>query len=218
MKKVLFTSISLLVMICCKQDKKYHDEKEIETAYATQNTLKEILDFQSKLNEEFKNPETSPLPDRYRKEFESLDFFQPDTSYVVKAKFVLTPEALPFLMPTTTDRKSEEVVYGIAHFQLNGKEHRLEIYQNKKLMLEEEYKDYLFLPFTDQTNAEESYAGGRYIDLSIPKTDSILIDFNKAYNPYCAYNKKYSCPIVPSVNALDIKVLAGVKDFKKDKK
>lgn len=218
MKKVLFTSISLLVMISCKQDKKYHDEKEIETAYVSQNTLKDILDFQSKLNEEFKNPETSPLPDRYRKEFESLDFFQPDTSYVVKAKFVLTPEALPFLMPTTTDRKSEEVVYGIAHFQLNGKEHRLEIYQNKKLMLEEEYKDYLFLPFTDQTNAEESYAGGRYIDLSIPKTDSILIDFNKAYNPYCAYNKKYSCPIVPSVNALDIKVLAGVKDFKKGKK
>ena len=218
MKKVLFTFIPLLVMICCKQDKKYHDEKEIETADVSHNTSKDILDFQSKLNEEFKNPETSPLPDRYRKEFESLDFFQPDTSYVVKAKFVLTPEALPFLMPTTTDRKSEEVIYGIAHFQLNGKEHRLEIYQNKKLMLDEEYKDYLFLPFSDQTNGKESYGGGRYIDLSIPKTDSIVIDFNKAYNPYCTYNKKYSCPIVPSVNTLDISVLAGVKDFKKGKK
>ncbi|MBT8299262.1 MAG: DUF1684 domain-containing protein, partial [Maribacter sp.] len=52
----------------------------------------------------------------------------------------------------------------------------------------------------------------------IPKTDTIVIDFNKAYNPYCVYNKKYSCPIVPDVNALDIRVLAGVKDFKKGKK
>ncbi|MGB5500034.1 MAG: DUF1684 domain-containing protein [Maribacter sp.] len=218
MKKVLFVSFVLLVVLCCKQGKKYHDEKKMETAYVSEHTLKDILNFQSKLNDEFKNPETSPLPDRYRKEFESLDFFQPDTSYVVRAKFVLTPEALPFLMPTTTDRKSEEVVYGIAHFKLNGKEHQLEIYQNRKLMLDEEFKDYLFLPFSDHTNGKESYAGGRYIDLSIPKTDSIVIDFNKAYNPYCTYNKKFSCPIVPSVNALDISILAGVKDFKKGKK
>lgn len=218
MKKVLLISFFLIGILCCKQGKKYHDEKEIATENVSHNTLKDILDFQSNLNEEFKNPETSPLPDRYRKEFESLDFFKPDTSYIVNAKFVLTPEALPFLMPTTTDRKSEEVVYGIAHFELNGVVNKLEIYQNKELMLQEEYKDYLFLPFTDKTNGEETYTGGRYIDLSIPKGDTIIIDFNKAYNPYCVYNKKYSCPIVPSVNALDIRVLAGVKDFKKGKK
>jgi len=217
MKNVLLMLLFIFIMLGCKQNKKYHDERNIETANVPHNSLKEILDFQFKLNEEFKNPETSPLPDRYRKEFESLDFFQPDTNYIVRAKFVLTPEAIPFLMPTTTDRKSEEVVYGIAHFQLNGKEHRLEIYQNRKLQLEEGFKDYLFLPFSDQTNGNESYTGGRYIDLSIPKSNSIVIDFNKAYNPYCAYNKKYSCPIVPSVNALDIRVLAGVKDFKKGK-
>ncbi len=205
-------------MLSCKQGKQYHDEKENEIVEVTGTTLKDILDFQSKLNDEFKSPESSPLPDRYRKDFESLDFFKPDTNYVVKAKFVLTPDALPFLMPTTTDRKSEEVVYGIAHFQLNGKEHKLEIYQNRKLMLDEEYKDYLFLPFTDQTNGEQTYAGGRYIDLSIPNDNTIVIDFNKAYNPYCAYNKKYSCPIVPSINALDTSVMAGVKDFKKGKK
>ncbi|MCP4975755.1 MAG: DUF1684 domain-containing protein [Maribacter sp.] len=218
MKLVVVTSFFLLIMLSCKQGKQYHDEKENEIVEVTGTTLKDILEFQSKLNDEFKSPESSPLPDRYRKDFESLDFFKPDTNYVVKAKFVLTPDALPFLMPTTTDRKSEEVVYGIAHFQLNGKEHKLEIYQNRKLMLDEEYKDYLFLPFTDQTNGEQTYAGGRYIDLSIPNDNTIVIDFNKAYNPYCAYNKKYSCPIVPSINALDTSVMAGVKDFKKGKK
>jgi len=208
------------VLLCfgCKQEKKYHDEVKKEPVIVQSNALKEILGFQSNLDKEFKDPETSPLPDRYRKDFEGLDFFEPDTNYIIQAKFVRTPEALPFLMPTTTDRKSKEVVYGIAHFKLNGIACRLEIYQNEELMLQEEYKDYLFLPFTDKTNGEETYAGGRYLDLSIPKGDTIVLDFNKAYNPYCAYNKKYSCPIVPSVNALDLRVAAGVKDFKKGKK
>ena len=217
MRQTFLLTLMVLVLLGCKEEKRYHDEIKDDKASAVDDVLKDILKFQDNMNEEFKNPETSPLPDRYRKDFEGLAFFEPNTNYVVKAKLVLTPEALPFLMPTTTDRKSEEVVYGIAHFQLNGKEHRLEIYQNKELMLQEEHKDYLFLPFTDKTNGEETYSGGRYIDLAIPNGDSIIIDFNKTYNPYCAYNKKYSCPIVPNVNAMDTRVMAGVMDFKKDK-
>ena len=217
MRQTFLLTLMVLVLLGCKEEKRYHDEIKDDKASAVDDVLKDILKFQDNMNEEFKNPETSPLPDRYRKDFEGLAFFEPNTNYVVKAKLVLTPEALPFLMPTTTDRKSEEVVYGIAHFQLNGKEHRLEIYQNKELMLQEEHKDYLFLPFSDKTNGEETYSGGRYIDLAIPNGDSIIIDFNKTYNPYCAYNKKYSCPIVPNVNAMDTRVMAGVMDFKKDK-
>lgn len=218
MRHALFLVLIVLILLGCKEGKRYHDEKKVETTLSTVGALEGILQFQANLNEEFKNPESSPLPDRYRKNFKSLEFFEPDSNYVVKAKLVLTPEALPFLMPTTTDRKSEEIVYGIVHFKLNGKEHKLEVYQNTELMLQEAYKDYLFLPFTDETNGAETYEGGRYIDLSIPDGDTIVIDFNKAYNPYCVYNKKYSCPIVPSVNAMNTKVLAGVMDFKKDKK
>lgn len=211
-------ALIVLILLGCKEGKRYHDEKKVETTLSTVGALEGILQFQANLNEEFKNPESSPLPDRYRKDFKSLEFFEPDSNYVVKAKLVLTPEALPFLMPTTTDRKSEEIVYGVVQFELNGVEHQLEVYQNTELMLQEAYKDYLFLPFTDETNGEETYEGGRYIDLSIPDGDTIVIDFNKAYNPYCVYNKKYSCPIVPSVNAMNTKVLAGVLDFKKGKK
>lgn len=217
MRQTFLMLLLLLILSGCKEDKRYHDEIKVDKASAVDDVLKDILQFQNNMNEEFKNPESSPLPDKYRKDFEGLAFFKPDTNYVVRAKLVLTPEALPFLMPTTTDRKSEEVVYGIVYFQMNGKEHQLEVYQNKELMLQEEHKDYLFLPFTDKTNGGETYSGGRYIDLTIPEGDSIAIDFNKAYNPYCAYNKKYSCPIVPNVNAMDTKVLAGVMDFKKDK-
>ena len=217
MRQTFLMLLLLLILSGCKEDKRYHDEIKVAETSAVDDVLKDILQFQNNMNEEFKNPESSPLPDKYRKDFEGLAFFKPDTNYVVRAKLVLTPEALPFLMPTTTDRKSEEVVYGIVHFQMNGKEHQLEVYQNTELMLQEEHKDYLFLPFTDKTNGEETYSGGRYIDLTKPEGDSITIDFNKAYNPYCAYNKKYSCPIVPNVNAMDTEVLAGVMDFKKDK-
>ncbi|MGB7394596.1 MAG: DUF1684 domain-containing protein [Pricia sp.] len=211
-----------VIFFSCQEKKKYHDTKKQETlkevADAPTDALADILQFQHELNEEYRDPETSPLPDRYRKDFEGLDFFEPDTTYIVQARFDRTPDALPFMMPTTTGRKSKEVVYGIAHFTLNGKKHQLEIYQNEELMQQDDYRDYLFLPFTDETNSEETYGGGRYIDLSIPEGDSIKIDFNKAYNPYCAYNPKYSCPIVPGINALDTEVKVGVKAFKSQSK
>ena len=71
----------------------------------------------------------------------------------------------------------------------------------------------MFLPFSDLTSGNETYGGGRYIDLEIPKGKTITIDFNQAYNPYCAYNPKYSCPIVPAENELLTNVNAGVKKF-----
>ena len=99
-------------------------------------------------------------------------------------------------MKTTTDRVSDERVYGVLSFELNGKAFELNVYQGKELMNSEKYKDYLFLPFLDNTNGEGSYSGGRYIDLRIPEGDTMIIDFNTAYNPYCAYNELFSCPIV----------------------
>lgn len=202
-----------VLMVACGQEKKYHDgKKEVPDS----PLVAEIMEFQEELDESFKDPETSPLTDKHRKDFEGLDFFAPDTSYIVTARFERTPDAIPFFMPTTTDRKTQEVLFGIAHFTLNGEERQLEVYRSLELMKQEEYKDYLFLPFLDATNGEETYGGGRYIDLSIPEGDTLVIDFNKAYNPYCAYNKKYSCPLVPRQNYLRTKVRAGVKNFNKD--
>lgn len=219
MKPTLYIVLAVILFsTACKEKKKYHDSKKDEITEAPTDALADILEFQKELNEEYKDPETSPLPDRYRKDFEGLDFFDPDTSYVVEARLVRTPESLPFAMPTTTDRTSKNVVYGIAHFTLFGIKRQLEVYQDQELMQQEKYRDYLFLPFSDVTNDRETYTGGRYIDLRIPKGDVIRIDFNKAYNPYCAYNKKYSCPIVPSVNAMDTEVRAGVKAFKPEGK
>ncbi|MEJ2163128.1 MAG: DUF1684 domain-containing protein [Robiginitalea sp.] len=205
---------TLFLCSACGDGKKYHDQAPTQKQ-STNETLGDILGFQASLNASFRDPEVSPLPDRYRKDFEGLEFFPPDTVYRVWAQLERTPEALPFDMPTNTLEFTKERVYGRLYFELEGSRYRLEVYQSPELTTEEGFENYLFLPFTDLTNGKTSYEGGRYIDLRIPDSDSILLDFNKAYNPYCAYNPSYSCPVVPEVNHLDTEIRAGVKAFGK---
>lgn len=204
----------VLILSGCGDGKKYHDLEKPEIVRGS-GALADIQAFRNALNESFRDPETSPLPDRFRKNFEGLDFFEPDTTYRVWARLDRTPEALPFDMPTNTNDSARERVFGKLTFQLQGTTFVLEVYQSPDLLLDPGYEDYLFLPFTDQTNGGETYEGGRYIDLRIPEGDSILIDFNKAYNPYCAYNPSYSCPIVPPENHLPVYIPAGVRAFQK---
>ena len=176
--------------------------------------VKEAKKFQQKLNKEFSSIEESPLTKEDLEVFESLDFFPIDSNFMVTASLILHKDSEPFQMKTTTDRLPVYKLYATANFKLNGKDYSLEIYQNEKLLLTPDYEDYLFLPFTDLTNGDSSYGGGRYIDLRLPKGNSIVIDFNQAYNPYCAYNAKYSCPVPPKSNHLDTAISAGVKNFK----
>lgn len=208
--------ILILFVWSCKDGKKFHDERNDKSDITYSRGLKDAIAFQEKMNKEFKNPELSPLPDRYRKNFNGLDFFAPDSNYIITAKFTKSLEALPFRMATSTGGHTEEVIYGKVSFVLEGKTHELEVYQNMELVQEEEYKDYLFLPFSDRTNGNETYEGGRYLDLSVPEGNTVVLDFNKAYNPYCAYNPKYSCPLVPEQNRLAVEIRAGVKAFEKE--
>ncbi len=169
-------------------------------------------DFQRDLNAYFKDATTSPLKDKDRKNFEGLDFFKFDPTFVVEARLVVTPDEIPFKMKTSTGRLPVYKKYGDLEFELKGETFKLNIYQNLEL---EEEEDYLFLPFLDNTNGDTSYGGGRYIETKIPEGDILVLDFNIAFNPYCAYNEKYSCPIVPRENYLPIEVKAGVKAFGK---
>ncbi len=172
-------------------------------------------EFQRTLNAEFKDASKSPLKDKDRKDFKGLDFFKFDSSYVVNATFKRTTEEKPFKMKTTTDRIALYITYGEITFTLKDESFQLNVYQDQDLLNEEGFEDYLFLPFLDDTNGEETYGAGRYIDLKIPEGDLMTIDFNTAYNPYCAYNEKYSCPIVPRENYVGIEVRAGVRSYLK---
>ena len=168
------------------------------------------------MNEFFKDASISPLKEKDLKNFKGLDFFAFDSSYVVNAALIRTPEEKSFKMKTTTDRLPEYIKYGIVTFDLFGKSYSLNIYKNLEDINKEGYRDYLFLPFLDDTNGFESYGGGRYIDLDVTEEDNLVIDFNSAYNPYCVYDEKYSCPIVPRENYLPLEINAGVKNFKKN--
>lgn len=198
MKTVFTIIIALVCFSSCSQHKR---------------PLTGETEFQRKLNAEYKDASKSPLKNKDRKNFRGLDFFKFNPAYVVKARLERTPDSKWFNMRTTTSRVTKERVYGILHFELNGTPHQLNVYQGEETMQMEGMEDYLFLPFLDETNGFESYGGGRYLDLRIPEGDTIEIDFNTAYNPFCAYNEKFSCPIVPRENYLKTRVEAGVKAF-----
>ncbi len=199
MKNIFYLLLIIFVSGCSQEKQKIQGE----------------TDFQRKINAEFKDASKSPLKDKDRKDFRGLDFFKFDLAYVVTATLKRTPDSKWFKMKTTTSRVSNERVYGVLSFELKGETYDLNVYQGEELMKKKGFEDYLFLPFLDDTNGDTTYGGGRYIDLRIPKGDTIVIDFNKAYNPYCAYNEKYSCPIVPRVNYISTEVKAGVKAFGK---
>ena len=202
MKAIQIILLSFIVLACSSSIK---DESYLE----------KIQQERYEMNLKFANPEESILPKEELASFKSLNYFEIDETYKVEARFERT-EGMPiFEMQTTTDRKPLYTTYGKAHFTLNGKEHTLHIYQNQKLMQTLEYADYLFIPFNDLTNGKSTYGGGRYLDLSIPEegATTIVLDFNMVYNPYCAYNSKYSCPIPPAENNLDIAIEAGVKKY-----
>lgn len=165
-------------------------------------------------DEEFRDPDHSPLPQEEIKNFKGLAYYFFDYAYVVKAKFEPTPDEKPFLMPTTTDRLPQYVKYGILHFEIEGQSLALSVYKNIDLSKKAGYENYFFIPFNDSTNGFETYGGGRYMDIQGPLGDTVILDFNRAYNPYCAYNSRYSCPIPPPENRLHIRIEAGVLEWK----
>lgn len=170
----------------------------------------EIEHYQKELKEEFDHPDTTPLKEDERAGFEGIQFFPIDEDYRVQAKFVPTVNGKTYPFPTSAGKIKYYKDYGQLYFNLNNKAHQLTLFQ-----ADPPHPDYLtslFLPFMDETNGETTYGGGRYIDLEISdiKNGKVVVDFNKAYNPYCAYSKYYNCPIPPAQNYLETEIKAGV--------
>lgn len=171
----------------------------------------EIKKFQKELDKEYLDPKETPLRGDNFKNFKKHPFFPVDMKYRVTAKFAKTEDAQPFDLPTSSGKTKSYKEYGKATFELDGKPYTLTLYQSLDLIKQDKYKDYLFLPFRDATNEKETYGGGKYMDLKIPKGNTIVLDFNKSYHPFCAYNAyDYNCPIVPEENKLPVEIRAGV--------
>lgn len=171
----------------------------------------EIKKFQKELNAEYLNPKETPLRGDNFKNFKQHPFFPINLKYRITAKFQKTENAEPFDLPTSSGKTKPYREFGKATFQLDGKSYTLTLYQSLDLIKQKKYKDHLFLPFRDATNEKETYGGGKYLDLTIPKGKTIILDFNKSYHPYCAYNAyDYNCPVVPEENKLPVEIRAGV--------
>lgn len=147
-----------------------------------------------------------------------MHFYPVNEKYRVHAKFETVNGGGWFTMPTSGRINKVFRVFGKIHFTIHDTAIVMNLYQSQQLMSIEKYRDNLFLPFTDLTSGEETYVSGRYIDLNLNdiRGNVIEVDFNKAYNPYCAYvSDKYNCPIPPKENHLNVAVLAGEKNYKK---
>lgn len=155
--------------------------------------LSEISNWQHHLNKEYSDKATSPLAPEDLSGFKGHAFFPADISYATEATLVLNYEKPEITFKTSNERISVQRKYGELHFMLKGEAFSLTVYQSPDLMKVPGFEDYLFLPFTDSTTGEETYGGGRYIDLRIPAGNKIFLDFNRAYNPYCAYSIGFSC-------------------------
>jgi len=177
------------------------------------NWYQSIINWQAEMNREFADTAESPLDEADLQHFESLNFFAPDSAFRVQATMILVQGSKAFPMKTTTDRAPMYRIYGYLHFKIGKKSFRLAAYQRIEFSTSDDYAGYLFVPFTDLTNGNETYYGGRYLDIQIQTSGNYILDFNKAYNPYCAYSDRWSCPLVPEENSLNCRIEAGVKKF-----
>ncbi len=143
-------------------------------------------------------------------------FYPISAKYKVTASVEKIKDTAGFVMKTSGTKDKRFFHYAKLKFKIHGKPQELTLYQSEQLMQDSTYKNYLFLPFTDNTSGNKSYGGGRYLDLEMKdiQNGQLVIDFNKAYNPYCAYSRGYNCPIPPRENHLPISVPAGEKQYK----
>jgi uncharacterized protein (DUF1684 family) len=173
--------------------------------------VKSNKEYRSELNAQYKDSLYSPLKKEAREKFTAFPFYDIDTNYYVVATIEQSKTSKMFRMKTSTDRKPKYRVFGTVTFTIKDTVYKLNVYQNLGLLKNPEYEDYLFLPFNDYTNGNETYGGGRYLDVRIPEGNTMVLDFNKAYNPYCAYTYGYSCPVPPRENSLETEINAGIK-------
>lgn len=179
---------------------------------AQTNYEKEIKVYQEELNEEYRDKNRSPLSRKERLAFKGHDFFPIDEKYRVVAKFEPTPDAKPFPLGTSKGTTKIYKTIGKLHFELDGKPYVLEAYLEQKRFSLPGMKTYVFLPLIDETTGETTYGAGRYLHYEgIPEGTEWVIDFNKLYNPLCAYSDNYECPMVPEANHLPVAIEAGIR-------
>jgi uncharacterized protein len=179
----------------------------IFTSYIKDSPSQKLLDFRKQKDHYFRTSPDSPIADKGN--FQGLIYFEPNSNFKVRATLTLLNDTLPYILFKNDGKKAKYIRYAIASFSLDNKEYQLTLLKLKDKI----DNTLLFIPFGDKTNWDETYEGGRYLDVRLKNEKTIVLDFNLAYNPYCAYTYKYSCPLPPKENILDIRIEAGEKKY-----
>jgi uncharacterized protein (DUF1684 family) len=170
----------------------------------------EVLSLRADKDSYFRNDMDSPIPLNERRSFKGLKYFPPDQGYRVTSKLERFDLPKQIMITTSTGTRQAYLRYGAFTFEIEGRSLKLIVYKST----EDPYARSLFVPFSDETSGRETYAAGRYLDIEEQGGDNYELDFNLAYNPYCAYSEEYTCPIPPVENRLPVKILAGEKNYK----
>jgi len=172
----------------------------------------EMYDFRQQKDDHFKTSENSPIEDQVN--FKNLTYFNPSEKFRVLTKIFQLKDSLIISMINNDGGKAEYLRYAQLVFILDEVKDTLILYRKKSLS---SAVNAYFLPFYDATNGDETYEGGRYLDIELNKKDTLtfMLDFNLAYNPYCLYNYRFSCPVPPKENKLTSRIEAGEKMFSK---
>jgi uncharacterized protein (DUF1684 family) len=157
-----------------------------------------------------KNEKDSPFAGS-KGTFQGLHYFSPDLKYKINAELEPIENKKMIVLPTSDGLEKKYLEHAYAEFKLDGMLHRLLILE---ITDEGPYRGTLFLAFADETSTRETYGAGRYLELKkMPGASSVMLDFNKAYNPYCAYSANFSCPFPPKENVLKVAIKAGEKSY-----
>ncbi|PSP80508.1 hypothetical protein BRC81_02130 [Halobacteriales archaeon QS_1_68_20] len=174
----------------------------------TEDWRRELAAEREQKDEFLGEHQQSPLPGDARAAFEGLPYYDPDPDLRFEPSLEEHEDKAPVTVATTADNDQEYLRWGEFVFEVDGEQQSLEAYRSDP---EEER---LWVPFRDETNGEETYGGGRYLDLVDPEDragDEWVLDFNRAYTPFCVYSDLYECPMVPGENWLEVAIEAGEK-------
>ncbi len=177
---------------------------------ANDTYLEKLTKFRTQKDQFFKTSEESPFEDK--KKYTKLNYFSPDQAFRIRATVEPIQDTAKLKLRMTGGEEESFVKYGYATFRLKEQSHKLLLLLK---MGEAGEEDQLFLPFTDETNGFDTYGGGRYLDLELDKNKELMIDFNFAYNPFCAYNHNYTCPVPPKENHFNNSILGSKLKNKK---
>ncbi len=155
----------------------------------------------------------SPIPSEVRGKMTGLAYFAPDMRYRFRVRLVTLPKPEPITLATSKGIPRPMVRYGYFEFEVDGAKQRLHAYKSAPQPGHHHEDASLFIPFRDATSGKESYGAARYLDLEESRSDDYVLDFNLAYNPYCAYSDDYVCPFPPKENWLTVPIRAGEKAF-----